>query len=221
MFRKVRKSLKILQIKIVLDRPAWVSWNCRGFRIKICHIKNLIYEVHPVYIALRENYLTPAVIAKIKGYNHVRKDNENQSVRASGGVALLVSHDTSSSAITLHTNLQSVVVRIMLSNLVTVCTPYLPPSISVDERVIGSLVEELPAPFIIGDFNCKSPLRAVRIQILVDGKLRNSLILTLFAYLTVKKIATSINEVELSMFWTSHYARRLFLCILTLELEFT
>ncbi|GBN56622.1 RNA-directed DNA polymerase from mobile element jockey [Araneus ventricosus] len=39
---------------------------------------------------------------------------------------------------------------------------------------------------------------AVRIQILVDDKLRSLLILTPFAYLTMEKTPTSINEVELS-----------------------
>ncbi|GBL98724.1 hypothetical protein AVEN_210347-1 [Araneus ventricosus] len=136
-----------------------VSWNCRGFRSKVCHIKDLIYEVHPVCIALQETYLKPADIAKIKRYSLVRKDNENESGRASGGVALLVSHDTPSSVITLHTNLQAVAVRVMFSNLVTICTLYLPPSTSVDERDLNRLVDELPTPFIIlGDFNGHSPL---------------------------------------------------------------
>ncbi|GBN34727.1 hypothetical protein AVEN_209373-1 [Araneus ventricosus] len=83
-----------------------VSWNCRGFRSKVCHIKDLIYDC----IALQETYLKPADISKIKRYSLVRKDNENESGRASGGVALLVSHDTPSSVITLHTNLQAVAV---------------------------------------------------------------------------------------------------------------
>ncbi|GBL82448.1 hypothetical protein AVEN_252583-1 [Araneus ventricosus] len=112
-----------------------VSWNCRGFRSKVCHIKDLIYEVHPVCIALQETYLKPADIAKIKRYSLVRKDNENESGRASGGVALLVSHDTPSSVITLHTNLQAVAVRVMLSNLVTVC-------VTPDDKT--SILQQLP-----------------------------------------------------------------------------
>ncbi|GBL75632.1 putative RNA-directed DNA polymerase from transposon X-element [Araneus ventricosus] len=118
-----------------------------------------VTKVHPVCIALQETYLKPADIAKIKRYSLVRKDNENESGRASGGVALLVSHDTPSSVITLHTNLQAVAVRVMFSNLVTICTLYLPPSTSVDERDLNRLVDELPTPFIIlGDFNGNSPL---------------------------------------------------------------
>ncbi|GBM48175.1 hypothetical protein AVEN_138305-1 [Araneus ventricosus] len=76
----------------------------------------------PPCIALQETDLKPADIEKIKRYSLVRKDNENESGRASGGVALLVFHDTPSSVITLHTNLQAVAVRVMLSNLVTACT---------------------------------------------------------------------------------------------------
>ncbi|GBL86172.1 hypothetical protein AVEN_186208-1 [Araneus ventricosus] len=159
MFRKVEKSLKNLMIKIFLDWPAWFRGTAVGFCSKACHIKNLIYELHPVCIALQETHLKPADIAKIKRYCLVRKDNENESGRASGGVAHLVSHDTPSSVITLHTNLQAVAVRVMLSNLVTVCTLYLPLSTSVDERDFDRLVDELPAPFIIiGDFNGHSPL---------------------------------------------------------------
>ncbi|GBN78436.1 hypothetical protein AVEN_130611-1 [Araneus ventricosus] len=37
----------------------------------------------------------------------------------------------------------------------------------------------------------------------------------------MEKTPTSINEVELSTLWTSHYARRLLLLTLTLELELT
>ncbi|GBO08698.1 hypothetical protein AVEN_138224-1 [Araneus ventricosus] len=118
-----------------------VSWNCRGFRSKICHIKDLIYEVHPVCIALQETYLKLADISKIKRYSLVRKDNENESGRASGGVALLVSYDTPSSVITLRTNLQAVAVTVMLSNLATVCTLYLPPSTNVNGRDLDRLVD--------------------------------------------------------------------------------
>ncbi|GBL80024.1 hypothetical protein AVEN_29042-1 [Araneus ventricosus] len=50
-----------------------VSWNGRGFRSKVCHIKDLIYEVHPVCIALQKTYLKPADIAKIKRYSLVRE----------------------------------------------------------------------------------------------------------------------------------------------------
>ncbi|GBN31754.1 hypothetical protein AVEN_96373-1 [Araneus ventricosus] len=136
-----------------------VSWNCRGFRSKVCHNKDLIYEMHPVCIALQGTYLKPADIAKIKRYSLVRKDNENESGRASGRVALLVSHDTPSSVITLHTSFQAVAVRVMFSNLVTVCTLYLPPSTSVNDRDLNRLVDEFPTPFIIiGDFNGHSPL---------------------------------------------------------------
>ncbi|GBM35916.1 hypothetical protein AVEN_244983-1 [Araneus ventricosus] len=106
-----------------------------------------------------KTYLKPADIAKIKRYSIVRKDDENESGRVSGGVALLVSHDTPSSVATLHTNLQAVAVRVMLSNLVSVCTLYLPPSTNVNDRDLDRLVDELPSPFIvIGDFNGHSPL---------------------------------------------------------------
>ncbi|GBO28074.1 hypothetical protein AVEN_95842-1 [Araneus ventricosus] len=136
-----------------------VSWNCRGFCCKVYHIKDLIYEVHPFCIALQETYLKPADIAKVKRYSLVRKDNENESGRASGGVSLLVSHDAPSYVITLHTNLQAVAVRVMLSNLVTVCTLYLLQSTNVNDRDIDRLVDELPTPFIIiGDLNGHSPL---------------------------------------------------------------
>ncbi|GBM66900.1 TAF5-like RNA polymerase II p300/CBP-associated factor-associated factor subunit 5L [Araneus ventricosus] len=153
-FRKVEKSLKNLQVKIVLG-------GLLGFVVSAarCHIQDLIYEVHPVCIALQETYLKPTDIAKIKRYSLVRKDNENVSGRASGGVALVVSHDTPSSVITLHTNLQAVAVQVMFSNLVIVCTLYLPPSTSVNDRDLDRLVDELPTPFIIiGDFNGHSPL---------------------------------------------------------------
>ncbi|GBO00627.1 hypothetical protein AVEN_229258-1 [Araneus ventricosus] len=136
-----------------------VSWNCRGFRTRACHIKDLINELNPICIAFQETYLKPADIARIKCDCLGRKDNENKSGRASGGIALLVFHNTPSSVITLNTNLQALAVRVMLSNLITVFTLYLPPITSVDERDLDILVDELPAPFIIiVDFNGHSPL---------------------------------------------------------------
>ncbi|GBM41414.1 hypothetical protein AVEN_62704-1 [Araneus ventricosus] len=47
----------------------------------------------------------------------------------------------------------------MLSNLVTVCTLYLPPSTNFNDRDLNRLVDELPTLFIIiGDFNGHRPL---------------------------------------------------------------
>ncbi|GBO24714.1 hypothetical protein AVEN_187053-1 [Araneus ventricosus] len=208
MFRKVENSLKNLMIKIFLDWPAWFRGTAVGFCSKAFHIKNLISELHPVCIALQETHLKPADIAKIKRYCLVRKVNENESGRASGGVAHLVAHDTPSSVITLHTNLQALAVRVMLSNLVTVCTLYLPSSTSVDERDLDRLVDELPAHFIIvGDFNGHSPLWG--------SNNTNSRGRQIEEFINTHSLCLLNNgedtyEVELSTLRSSYYARRLF-----------
>ncbi|GBL95335.1 hypothetical protein AVEN_154753-1 [Araneus ventricosus] len=129
-----------------------LSW----FRNKLRQIKDFINEFHPVCIAFQETYLKPGDEAKIKRHSLVRRDCN--SGRASGGVALLVSHDHPSSIIPLHTNLQVVAVRIAVPRLVTVCSLYLPPNATIDRHDLDRLVTELPTPFIIiGDFNGHNP----------------------------------------------------------------
>ncbi|GBM13026.1 hypothetical protein AVEN_101886-1 [Araneus ventricosus] len=139
------------------DVNGHISWNCRGFHNKLYQIKDFINKFHPVCIVFQETYFKPGDEEKIKRHSLVRRDCN--SGRASGGVALLVSHDHPSSIIPLHTNLQAVAVLIAVPRLVTVCSLYLPPNAAIDRHDLDRLVTELPTPFIIiGDFNGHNPI---------------------------------------------------------------
>ncbi|GFT42958.1 putative RNA-directed DNA polymerase from transposon X-element [Trichonephila clavipes] len=67
--------------------------------------------------------------------------------------------DIPSSALSLHTSLQAVAVRIHSTSLFTVCCLYLPPNVVIRQQDLNDLVDQLPAPFVIlGDFNGHSTL---------------------------------------------------------------
>ncbi|GFT33374.1 putative RNA-directed DNA polymerase from transposon X-element, partial [Trichonephila clavipes] len=108
-------------------------------------------------IALQETFLKSCHTAKIRRYGCVRKDTEGSSV--SGGVCIFTSLDIPSSALSLHTSLQAVAVRIHSTSLFTVCCLYLPPNVVIRQQDLNDLVDQLPAPFVIlGDFNGHSTL---------------------------------------------------------------
>ncbi|GFX67726.1 hypothetical protein TNCV_4733181 [Trichonephila clavipes] len=67
--------------------------------------------------------------------------------------------DVPSSALSLHTSLQALAVRIHSTSLFTVCCLYLPPNTVIRQHDLNDLVDQLPAPFVIlGDFNGHSTL---------------------------------------------------------------
>ncbi|GFS53294.1 RNA-directed DNA polymerase from mobile element jockey [Trichonephila clavipes] len=107
--------------------------------------------------ALQETFLKSCHTAKIRRYGCFRKDTEGSSV--SGGVCIFTSLDIPSSALSLHTSLQAVAVRIHSTSLFTVCCLYLPPNVVIRQQDLNDLVDQLPAPFVIlGDFNGHSTL---------------------------------------------------------------
>ncbi|GFV86638.1 RNA-directed DNA polymerase from mobile element jockey [Trichonephila clavipes] len=120
-------------------------------------VKDIIRQYHPVCVALQETFLKSCHTTKIRRYGCVRKDTEGPSV--SGGVCIFTSLDVPSSALPFHTSLQAVAVRIHSTSLITVCCLYLPPNTVIHQHDLNSLVDQLPAPFIIlGDFNGHSTL---------------------------------------------------------------
>jgi len=135
-----------------------ISWNCHGLTHNIDEVKNLIYQHMPACFALQETYLHTSQNPKFHNYSLIRKDHES-TVKISGGVALLVSHQYPYTIINLHTDLQAVAVRIHISKLITICTVYFPPRETLAQTSLSRLINQLPTPFIvIGDFNGHSPL---------------------------------------------------------------
>jgi exonuclease III len=135
-----------------------LSWNCHGFRQHISDIKDLINLYNPACIALQETFLQENVSAKLRNFTSFRKDYVHGE-RASGGVALLTSHDYPTHPINLNTDLQAVAVQIHIHSLITICNIYLPPNKSINQNSLNNIINQLPSPFIIvGDFNGHSPL---------------------------------------------------------------
>ncbi|GBN09470.1 hypothetical protein AVEN_175389-1, partial [Araneus ventricosus] len=83
----------------------------------------------------------------------------NINGRASGGVALLVAHDSPCIPLNLNTQLQAVAARIQVQSFLTICNLYLPPNQPIDQTHLNNLISQLPVPFLLlGDFNGHSPL---------------------------------------------------------------
>ncbi|GFT78955.1 putative RNA-directed DNA polymerase from transposon X-element [Trichonephila clavipes] len=121
-------------------------------------VKNIIRQYHPVCVALQETFLESCHKTKIGGYGCQRKDTEGPSV--SRGVCIFTSLDVPSSALSLHTSLPAVAVRIHSTSLIIVCCLYLPPNAVIHQQDLNNLVDQLPAPFVIlGDFNGHRTLR--------------------------------------------------------------
>jgi ribonuclease HI len=135
-----------------------LSWNCHGFKHRVSDFRDLINHYQPACIAVQETYLSDTKTAKIRRYTTLRKDYVDGD-RASGGVALFISHDYPYSPLTLQTDLQAIAARIQIHTLITVCCIYLPPNIAISQHSLNSLVDQLPTPFIImGDLNGHNPI---------------------------------------------------------------
>ncbi|GFX75686.1 putative RNA-directed DNA polymerase from transposon X-element [Trichonephila clavipes] len=138
---------------------SFISWNCRGLRIRFDYLKSIISSYQPACVALQETFLKSTMIMRVRCYNCVRQDVDSDA-SPTGGVCLFTSHLYPSNVVTLRTSLQAVSVRIHIHSLVTVCCVYLPPNDVVPQVDLNQLVIQLPAPFILlGDLNGHSPLR--------------------------------------------------------------
>ncbi|GFT35562.1 probable RNA-directed DNA polymerase from transposon X-element [Trichonephila clavipes] len=137
---------------------SFISWNCRGLRIRLADLKSIISTYQPACVALQETFLKSTMTMQVRGYNCVRRDVDG-ATSPTGGVCLFTSNLFPSNVVTLHTSLQAAAVRIHVHSLVTVCCIYLPQNDVVPQVDLNHLVSQLPAPFILlGDFNGHNPL---------------------------------------------------------------
>jgi len=135
-----------------------ISWNIRGLRCNVSDVKSLIDIHHPVCFAIQETLLKHGSNLYVNNYTVIRKDLIVEG-RPHGGVALLVSQNYPYNRLDLCTELQAVAVQVHIKKLITICSLYLPPNTSIDQRQLDLLLEQLPEPYIIlGDFNGHSPL---------------------------------------------------------------
>ncbi|KAK3890408.1 hypothetical protein Pcinc_005644 [Petrolisthes cinctipes] len=66
-----------------------------------------------------------------------------------GGSAILVRRDIPCTSLELDTPLQAVAVKVFMDRPYTVCSLYLPPSVTVERGDLNHLVRDLPSPFIL------------------------------------------------------------------------
>ena len=78
--------------------------------------------------------------------------------QAAGGVAIFIREDVYSEEYQLQTDLEAIAVRIPLPVMTTICSLYLPPGQTIEERKLQQLIRQLPQPFLVlGDFNAHDP----------------------------------------------------------------
>ena len=79
--------------------------------------------------------------------------------RSHGGAAIIISKALQHNPIPLNTPLQAVALSVLTDKRITVCSIYLPPDLNYEIRDIQTLIDQLPAPFLLlGDFNAHNPL---------------------------------------------------------------
>ena len=115
----------------------------------------MIYELSPICISLQETMVGDTFHPCPKDYVSYR--TEYDPVRGShGGCAIFVRYDVTHSSYDLQTPLQAVAIQLHLKKRYTIVSLYLPPSITVAERDLIDLFQQLPSPFLVmGDFNGK------------------------------------------------------------------
>ena len=133
-----------------------IQWNCRGIRANRADLFTMTSELDPVALCLQELKVRKNKdIPRFKKYKSYSKIPDPD--HASGGVALVIKKSYPQRWIDLNTNLQAVAVRVTINKPVTLCSLYLPPDERPTYQELTSLVEQLPAPYILlGDFNAHS-----------------------------------------------------------------
>ena len=114
-------------------------------------------SLSPRIVALQESLLRPSDKPSFRGYEVLHR--ARVADRASGGVALLIAHDTSHEPVTLQTDLEILAIRVHTTPPLTVASVYLPPGQPFHRRSFLDILPQLPRPFVLlGDFNAHHPL---------------------------------------------------------------
>ena len=133
-----------------------LQWNCRGFNANFNEVGLLSQRYNPQAICLQETLLQDADNIEFRGFTLLKTFS---GIGPHGGSSILIRQGVLHSPVNLTTNLQAVAFRLTLHVAVTLCSLYIPPSHNIQQRELDSLVNQLPAPFIImGDLNGHNPL---------------------------------------------------------------
>ena len=53
----------------------------------------------------------------------------------------------------LKTNLQAIAVSVTLHRTISICSIYIPPRAKIEQKDLDEIVNQLPTPYLLGDFN--------------------------------------------------------------------
>lgn len=135
-----------------------IQWNCRGLLRNIDDIHELLEKSQPSIICLQETHLSSVHNNPFRKYNLYRKDRRSSLV-SSGGVAIVIPQSIPTKELKLKTTLEAVAIRTHIGIALTICSLYIPPTVSVTQNDLFRLIDELPVPFLLlGDLNAHNVL---------------------------------------------------------------
>lgn len=130
-----------------------IQWNCRGLRSNYNEILLLLSLLNPSVLCLQETFLKTDDSLNIKDYNSYNYIYSGGQ-RPSGGSSILVKSCLPQREIPIQTELQAVAISVTLDKEITICSIYIPPSFSLKNEQLESLISQLPSPYLlVGDFN--------------------------------------------------------------------
>jgi ribonuclease HI len=142
-----------------MDTQIFLQWNCRGLRANIDEIQILTQHFQPAVFSLQEIKLSKDNPFNLRHYTHFSHNPYSSDTRPHGGVSLLIRKNIPHSQINLNTPIQAVAAAVSCHRPISVCSIYIPPHSSVNEKDLDDLVLQLPSPVLImGDFNAHSPV---------------------------------------------------------------
>ncbi|KAL2092870.1 hypothetical protein ACEWY4_012668 [Coilia grayii] len=130
-----------------------IQWNCSGFKAIFSELQQLAALFNPLAFCLQETHLSQSHTMTLKNYSKFNAYGPNVQ-RPSGGAAILVRNDIIHSHLVVTTHLQVVAVPLTLHKVVTLCSIYIPPDVTVTLQDLDNLMAQLPPPYMfLGVFN--------------------------------------------------------------------
>jgi len=135
-------------------------WNCRGYRANFAELKQMINDISPSCICLQETMCQSTHLYPPSQYTSVGTPPDVAVAGRPGeGLAILLRTDVPCHTVNINTTLKAMSIRIKLKKLITVCNLYIAPNEAVSRQDLETLINQLPAPFVIvGDLNARNPL---------------------------------------------------------------
>ena len=109
-----------------------LQWNLRGLQANFQELQLLCHCHSPAVVALQETQCRGDGSFNFSCYNVISAPAQPTTHGVTGGVALLIHKSLLYSCIPLKSSLQALAARVSLHKTITVCTLYLPPSVSVN-----------------------------------------------------------------------------------------